>query len=403
MADEQSSWDLKELSKPPAMRWVDKTSRIRSLIYEGPVYKGDQPTEVFAFYATPGTISGNAADDKNLPAVVLVHGGGGTAFCEWAWLWAQRGYAAIAMDLSGRQTGAPEFDKETGAFLPPKNHRKIKRTRLKRGGPEQGHGEKFRSVGGSKNDDWPYHAVSNVILAHSLIRSFDEVDANRTALTGISWGGYTTCITASVDTRFKAAVPIYGCGFLHEGESVQKPAIDNLTAEQRPEWVRLYDPSSHLKHCQVPIFFVNGTNDINYPLDSYKKSYDVVPGEKLLRIQVRMPHGHPPGWAPNEIGRFIDSYVKDGKPLPRLGLPEKANGQVTVKVTNGVKVAKAALNFATDKGKLAKRHWQSVDGAVNGDTITASMPPEGTTIWVVTVTDDHDGMTSTEIMFESDN
>ncbi len=35
------------------------------------------------------------------PAVVLVHGGGGKAFEEWARLWAERGYAAIAMDLGG--------------------------------------------------------------------------------------------------------------------------------------------------------------------------------------------------------------------------------------------------------------------------------------------------------------
>ena len=31
-----------------------------------------------------------------------------------------------------------------------------------------------------------------------------------------------------LDDRFKAAVPVYGCGFLFEGESVQKPSIDKL-------------------------------------------------------------------------------------------------------------------------------------------------------------------------------
>ena len=32
----------------------------------------------------------------------------------------------------------------------------------------------------------------------------------------ISWGGYLTCIVAGLDNRFKAAVPVYGYGFLHE-------------------------------------------------------------------------------------------------------------------------------------------------------------------------------------------
>jgi hypothetical protein len=33
--------------------------------------------------------------------MVLIHGGGGTAFADWVRLWTGRGYAAIAMDLCG--------------------------------------------------------------------------------------------------------------------------------------------------------------------------------------------------------------------------------------------------------------------------------------------------------------
>ena len=91
-------------------------------------------------------------------------------------------------------------------------------------------------------------------------------------MTGISWGGYTTCLVASLDDRFKAAVPVYGCGFLHQGESVQKPQIDQLD-QRRSDWVAAYDPSSHLARCTVPTFWVNGTNDVHYVLDSYAKSY----------------------------------------------------------------------------------------------------------------------------------
>ena len=69
-------------------------------IIRGPSYKG-KPTRVFAYYASPVTLGVKGAAKKHFPGVVLIHGGGGTAFKEWAELWAQRGYAAIAMDLAG--------------------------------------------------------------------------------------------------------------------------------------------------------------------------------------------------------------------------------------------------------------------------------------------------------------
>lgn len=39
---------------------------------------------------------------EKVPGMVLVHGGGGTAFEDWVQLWVQRGYAAIAMDTCGQ-------------------------------------------------------------------------------------------------------------------------------------------------------------------------------------------------------------------------------------------------------------------------------------------------------------
>ena len=65
-------------------------------------------------------------------------------------------------------------------------------------------------------DQWTYHAVAAVIRGHSLLRSFPEVDAEQIGVTGVSWGGYLTCIVDGVDSRFKFAVPVYGCGYLYE-------------------------------------------------------------------------------------------------------------------------------------------------------------------------------------------
>jgi dienelactone hydrolase len=389
-------WDLDELFRAPKMQWIAQSGPVHSLTYDGEIFN-NQRTEVFAFYASPVTL-GVAQTGTKFPGVVLIHGGGGTAFADWAWLWAKRGYAAIAMDLSGRRPPDPAFDPQTGAPIGHASDAKL-RTRLAKGGPEHGHAEKFDSIGGTTSDDWPFHAAASVIRAHSLLRSFPEVDAERTAVTGISWGGYTTCLVASLDHRFKAAVPVYGCGFLHEGESVQKPSIDAL-GERRDAWAKAYDPGSLLPRCRVPIFFVNGTNDKHYPLDSYQKSFAVVPGAKLMRIEVNMRHGHPPGWAPQEIGLFIDAYCRGGAALPVPGKVEVVGENVRVPFASAVPLKSAALHFTTDTGLRSKRTWKNLPAQIERDHIVAPKPPAEANTWFVSLTDERDAMVTTDVQMD---
>jgi len=389
-------WNLAELKQVPKMRWLSQHGPVHSLLYAGEKFN-DGETEVFAFYASPATL-GEAKAGAKFPGVVLIHGGGGTAFVEWTWLWAKRGYAAIAMDLSGRRPIDPVYD-EAGKPVPNQANQPNTRTRLPNGGPEQGHAEKFDSIGGGVSDDWPFHAAASVIRAHSLLRLFPEVMAERTAVTGISWGGYTTCLVASLDDRFKAAVPVYGCGFLFEGESVQKPSIGKL-GERRERWIQAYDPSSLLADCRVPILFVNGTNDVHYPLDSYQKSFDLVPGRKQMRIEVNMPHGHAPGWAPQEIGLFIDSFCRDGKPLPVPGKLEADGDQVRLPFDSAVPLKSAALHYTADAGLRSKRTWQSLPAEIHDDIVTAPKPPIGANTWFISLTDERDAMVTSPIQFQ---
>jgi dienelactone hydrolase len=390
-------WNLTALkSNVPAVEWLKRDGPIHSLLYAGEKFR-DRPAKVFAFYASPITL-GDARPGARFPGVVLIHGGGGSAFAEWVHLWAKRGYAAIAMDLGGTRPPDPVLDPKTGAPVPNARDRKS-RTPLPDGGPAQEHAQKFDSVGGDPSDDWPFHAAASVIRAHTLLRSFPEVDAANTAVTGISWGGYTTCLVASLDDRFRAAVPVYGCGFLHEGESVQKASIDKL-GDRRDAWVRTYDPSSLLPRCRVPILFVNGTNDIHYPLDSYAKTFAAVSGEKQIRIEVKMAHGHPPGWAPKEIGLFIDSKCRGGQSLPIPGVPRVEGEKVTVSFQSTVPVKSAKLHFTTGTGLRSKREWQSLDAAISGSTITAPAPPGNANTWFLSLTDDRGAMVTTSVHFQ---
>src|SRR5688500_18839571 len=76
-------WNLEQLSQPPSFEWVDDSGDVRSLFYEGEPL-GGKPTRVFAYYASPATLGTSNKPDEKFPAVVLLHGGGGTAFREWA-------------------------------------------------------------------------------------------------------------------------------------------------------------------------------------------------------------------------------------------------------------------------------------------------------------------------------
>jgi dienelactone hydrolase len=389
-------WNLTELKRAPAMRWLAPTGSVHSLLYAGENFKGTN-TEVFAFYASPITL-GEAKPGTKFPGVVLIHGGGGTAFAEWVHRWAKGGYAAIAMDLSGSQPIDPLYD-ANGIPVPGQANKPETRKRLPNGGPNHGPAEKFDSIGGDVSDDWPYHAAASVIRAHSLLRSFPEVDADRTAATGISWGGYTTCLVASLDDRFKAAVPVYGCGFLHEGESVQKPMIDKL-GDRRDAWVKAYDPSSLLARCRVPILWVNGTSDVHYPLDSYQKSFDVVPGRKQMRIEVKMPHGHPPGWAPKEIGLFIDSFCLDGQPLAVPGKITTTGDEVRLAFESAVPVKSATLHYTTDIGLRSKREWKNLTAQIGQGVVTAPKPPADANTWFIALTDERGAMVTSTVQFQ---
>ena len=370
-------WDLEALSIPPDFEW-DQGTQVRSLYYEGEPLQG-KPTRVFAYYATPGSLKDDSSLDKDLPAIVLVHGGGGTAFPEWVTLWAERGYAAIAMDLAGR-----------GA----------ERVRLEDGGPDQELSDKFGGIDLPLTDQWPYHAIANVIRAHSLVRSFAEVDPDRTAITGISWGGYLTCIASGLDNRFQAAVPVYGCGFLHEN-SAWLGKFDEMSQGNRDKWVRYWDPSPYVGSTSVPVFFVNGGTDFAYPPDSHTKTFDLVKSEKNIRFVPHMDHGHifdrPP-----EVEAFVDHYLNDADPLPKITQLKVVEDHITANVAGPFELIKAELHYTFEdpSGDPKTREWHAATARLDNNTILSKSPPEDTRMWFITVTDQRGFVVSSRVYFQ---
>jgi dienelactone hydrolase len=367
----QSSWDLEALSKAPKTAAAEgfDIEGLRSLYYDGVPCQG-KPTRVFAYYGAP------KAEGK-VPAMVLVHGGGGTAFADWAKLWNSRGYAAIAMDLCG--------------CLPRKG--KSGWERHADGGPPGWGG--FEQIDGAERDQWTYHAVAAVILAHSLLRSFPEIDADKIGITGISWGGYLTCITASVDRRFRFAAPVYGCGFLGD-DSTWLDTFAKMGKEKALRWLELWDPSRYLKQAAMPFLWVNGTNDFAYPLDSYQKSYRLPATERTLAIRVRMAHAHGgPGEKPEEIHAFANAIFKGGAPLARITGQGLEKGEVWASFSSKMPIVKAELNYTKDAGKWQPRKWETVAANIDKGRASAAVP-EGARVIYLNLIDDRNLVVSSE-------
>jgi cephalosporin-C deacetylase-like acetyl esterase len=367
----QSSWDLDALSKAPKSADAEgfHADGLQAIFYDGVPWKGNS-TRVFAWVGVPKA-------ETKVPAMVLVHGGGGTAFADWAKLWTSRGYAAIAMDLCGA--------------VPNKGPKGWERHA--QGGPPGWGG--FDQIDGAEHDQWTWQAVADIILGHSFLRSLPEVDSERIGITGISWGGYLTCIAASVDARFKFAAPVYGCGFLGDN-STWLGTFEKMGKEKAGKWLTLWDPSQYLKQAKMPFLWVNGTNDFAYPLDSYLKSYRLPSTDRTLAIRVRMAHAHGgPGEKPEEIHAYANALFKGGAPLARITDMKVEKGICSVAFTSKAPVVKAELNFTRDTGKWQARKWQSVPAALEKERVTAPLPDDAK-VFYINLFDDRDLAVSTE-------
>lgn len=328
---------------------------VKTILFEGLPYKG-KSTRVFAYYGAP-----EAKGGTKLPAMVLIHGGGGTAYAEWVRLWNRRGYAAIAMDTVGTRPKVAEGGKTWNP----------ERTRDEFSGPA-GWGD-FDNVDLDPKDQWSYHAVAAAVRAHSLIRTFPEVDPKRIGVTGISWGGYLTSIVSGVDTRFQFAAPVYGCGFLGE-DSAWLKNFETLGPERAKRWLSLWDPSVYLSRAKLPMLWVNGTNDFAYPPGSWQKSHRLTKGKKTLAVRVRMPHGHPQGALPEEIHAYANSILMRGPKATKITRQRIDDTRFEVKFAGGRPVVKAELNFTKDSGRWQDRKWETMPAEVSKGRASAVVP-----------------------------
>lgn len=321
-------WNYAELSKVPDFRDApfpdSKYEGLRDILITGTEIKGKRP-EFFAYVGYPS----GPVPPGGFPGVVLVHGGGGTAYPQYTKLWIDRGYAVIAIDWGYRR--------------PVLNQEELKETIQK---------EPLKNGGKSSY----ITNVANIVLTHSLLRSLENVNPDQTIFVGLSWGSWYGVMAAAVDPRFKGGILIY-CGGL----------------------VRANTPflNGRFHHAvKIPLYWVAGTNDLAVTPISLQNGFDECPKVENVSMVIRLPHSHV-GFTFESCFRMAEYFLKDGVGLPKLGKSRIDGKTIRADIlAKGKGINRAILCYTEDAAEKVshKRLWKSVPAQFDDKNVWAELP-----------------------------
>lgn len=332
-------------STVPETETVDReisnvNGKTKAIYYKGLSYRG-KTTHNFAYIGFPNT----EMPEGGYPAVIVIHGGGGCAFYEWAEYWNGKGYVCVAPDISGHCDGSTVFDGKQAPENP-------------NGGP-CGY-KPFVTDLENYKESWLYHCVCDVILLNNLLRADVKVNKDKIALTGISWGSVITAIVCGIDDRFAAFAPVYGGGYIHTTPLFIK---EDDAPEDEKLWLENFDPSAYMPKVKKPIMFTCGADEACFSVTNNKKSWDLCGKYATFSWRKELTHYH--RWKDEEgmvnVFRFIDNVLK-GNAMPFAIKRETLSGK-TFSVVTSVKtelMATLCYSFGDhDEKDNSALQWQS--------------------------------------------
>ena len=363
---------------------------MKAIYFDAQDYTG-APTRVYAYLGIPA----GAGAGSPVPGIVLVHGGGGTAFDNWVTKWNARGYAAISIAVEGQA----DVDID-----PDPNRTEWERHSM--AGPVRDgiyHDSDVEPI----TDQWMYHAVANTVLANSLLRSLPEVDASKVGLMGISWGGVITSTAIGIDTRFAFAIPTYGCGHKYDARNNYGTSLGNNDLYRQ-----VWDPMVRITNATMPVLWYSWPREWHFPLDCQAYTYHGATGTRMVSIVHGWGHGH--DWNRPESYDFADSIVSNGAPWCVQQSVGLAGSVAQAVFTSSKPLTEASLLYGVSNevstvnlGWVETSVTSLVEGPAGTWTVTANMPAEASG-WYIKVeaagsdTNNLYGYTDTNVVAGSD-
>lgn len=293
----------------PEFNATGKFEGIKAITFDG-ANIGNEKTKTFAYLGYPQ----NAV--SKVPGIVLVHGGGGVPYLDWIKKWNNHGYAAVAISTEGdfptKVNAGSTADSEQNTLW----HRGLYGIFSEEGytnAPSNDHLEKSEE---NLEKQWMYHAVSQVIAAHCILRDDNKVDEEKIGIMGVSWGGVITSIAIGYDTGFAFAISVYGSGYLSEGMG----NISELYFRQgrnRDLWAA----EDNFKNVTKPVLWQCKKDDIPFSLNSNSQSYLSIRKNNVytcLSTVYDMHHSHEGALLQKEPYIFADSVCRKGKRIPAI-------------------------------------------------------------------------------------
>jgi len=206
-----------------------------------------------------------------------------------------------------------------------------------------------------------------------------------------------------MDDRFAFVVPVYGCGYLDEADNQYGEAFRLMGPKAAEQVKSRWDPSSRLPQADMPMLWINSTEDAHFSLDVFTKSYRAVKGEAILSIQPGLKHSHAHGWAPGEIYAFADSVANSGTPLPVILSHTREERGVKVTFSSRTGPVTAELYGSCDVSDWFQAKWETAAATVSGSgketegTLTAVLP-ENWRAYFVRLTDRRRLTVSTDVV-----
>lgn len=325
----------------------------RAVYYDVPTENGN--CKVFAFISVPTT----RMPKGGYPAVVLMHGGNGMAYCEFTKAWADKGFVAIAPDFNGKcseSLGRRDVENPLG-------------------GPS-GYG--FNGI--SDPHPWTYFSTLSAMRAVDVLRAREDVNPDKICTCGLSWGGFLNLLVLSQDKRIAAGSVIYSSAYTHESEWGKK-RLELLSEQEQDDYIRYIEPCNYLQKIQVPVLFTAGMDDIAFKAENRQKTANGISGKTYFALRKEFYHGNFYGFEQSESVEFFRAIVSK-KRVPQPILRRLKDGSLSVRAID----ANNRLQLLFTKNDVVATETQKWHSVPVSDGAKIRIPKGSATVLLVETT-----------------